>query len=651
MPRALAATPFAAVPLALLLWLSGQVSFAAALGAMAVLSLVVFCAGFVLLRAAGALELGAPGAWVLGLVASAIAIYASVMLLGILAASAFAAWSLFAVAAAAWCGGLPQVRRTELLLLALCGAAMLFWCWDVAQAPAVLDREGVMATWVDQFIHGAMISQFGDPRAGPGGSILLSGMPLWPYHYASYTVPAALAWPLDLPGFPLSTSVWTPVGFFTLCAGACVLGAALAGGLGAIGALAVVALLPDAPSYGLQNRAFAFHWLQVQVPGGSYGVGATLLAIALLQRWAAGEGRRPLAAGCLVLLASASIRLHIFLLAFPAWLLSAGLMAAWFRGKRLALLGSAGALLALFVLAYYHLAPGATPAFAQFIEIARNPFHPVYHTWYPRLAIEHGPVAAFVGALLLLVPASLGIFAILYPASALLLHRVRGLQRIDLVPAALLAFYLLLVLAAPVPPHGDSTEFTQRPFVLLYAVVAIWTAAAFAAWLSALGGMRSARARVILVVTAAVWIAWVLTFTVRDSRWTRTHEVAAGLPSAAKYLRSQSRPGDVLAVEGLWSGPVLVDDAVTLVALTGMPAYLGVPFVQSTLGGRAAEVERRHLQLARAAGEANRRAALEQLRALGVRWYVVLGESGPRWDPGRAHAAFAEGKTAVYATR
>jgi hypothetical protein len=413
----------------------------------------------------------------------------------------------------------------------------------------------------------------------------------------------------------------------------------------------VIALMPDPASYGLQNRAFGFYWYQVQVPGGSYGVGASLLAIALLQRWAAGGARRPLAAGLLVIAASSAIRLHIFLLALPAWLLGAAMMMPFLRGRRLAFLALASALFTLSVLGFYALRPDAAAAFGQFIELARNPYHPVYHTWHPRILGEYGPAAAIGTGLLLLVPAVLGVFVLLYPLSVILLRRARGLQAIDAVPVLLLVVYLLLVLTAPVPPHGDSTEFTQRPFVLLYAVVAIWTIAGFAAWLNAMGGLRAARARVVLVLAAAAWVAGVLIFTVRDFRWARVHEVTEGLPAAARYLRSESAPGDVLAVAGLWMGRSFMDDAVKIVGMSGVPAYLSAPFMQSTLGGRAEEVAERHRALLRVAEETDMSAALARLRGLGVRWYVVPGEGGPRWDPGRRNAVFVEGKTAVYSTR
>jgi hypothetical protein len=626
-----AATPIVALPLALLFWSSGEVSPLAALAATMVIVFVVLCAGNLLLRAAGASGLGVPAAWVLGVTATAVALLVLVLLLELLAASAFAIWALIVLAL-----GVRYRAQSGpgLVALALCGAATLFWCWDIAQVPQVLARDGVLATWTDQFHHGAAISQFGDPRSDGRGSNLLADAPLPPYHYASYLLPATLAWPLDLPGLPLATSVWVPLGFYTACAGAYVLGAALGGPFGGVAALAAVTVLPDAASYGLANRAFGYYWHQLEVPGGAYAVGACLVSFALLRRGAA---------GAVTVAAALPIRLHVFLLAFPAWIASAVFM----RG-RMRLLAALAAGLAIFVFAYYTLVPGATPAVGRFLELARNPYLWVYHTWLPGL----GAAAAIAAGTLLLIPAILGVFVLLYPVSVLLLHRARRLERHDIVPAAVLVTYLLLVLAAPVPPHGDATELPHRPFVLVYAVIAVWTAAGFARWADGYGGWRNARVRIAVLVLAALTALLGVWYTVRDVRLHRTYEVAAGLPQAARFLRAHAQPGDTFAVQGLARGPVYTDHAVQLVALTGMPAYLSVPYMRATLGGQAEEVRARYEALAGIAQEKDQQAARARLRELGVRWYVVVDKAGgPRWDRARGQAAFSAADTAVYDTR
>jgi hypothetical protein len=626
-----AATLLVASPLALLLWLSGEAPPLAAAAASATLVFVIFCAGNLFLRTAGAIELGLPAAWVLGVTATAVVLLALVLVFKMLAATAFGIWALVVIALTLRIRIRPP---PHLLALALCGAATLFWCWDIAQVPQVLARDGVLATWTDQFHHGATISQFGDPRSEERRWNLLADARLPPYHYGSYLLPATLAWPLDLPGLPLATSVWVPMGFFTACAGAYVLGAALGGRFGGVAGLAAVTLLPDAASYGLANRAFGYYWHQLEVPGGAYAVGACLVAFALF--------RRP-RAGAAVLAATLPIRLHVFLLAVPAWIASAALMA----GRRL-LLAALAAGLAVFVFFYYAFVPGAAPAVGHFLELARNPYLPLYHTWLPQL----GAAAGIAAATVLLVPAVLGLFVFLYPLSVVLLHRAGRLERLDIVPLAVLISYLLLVLTAPVPPHGDATELAHRPFVLLYAVVAIWTAAGLARWAQGYGGWRNGRVRLAVVAIAALTTVFTLTYTVRDARLHRTYEVAAGLPQAARFIRANGQPGEVFAVQGLARGPVYTDAALQFVALTGMPAYLSVPYMRATLGGQAEEVERRHAALVAVAEAADAPAAFSRLRELGIRWYVVVDKAGgPSWDRPRKEAAFTVGETAVYSAR
>ena len=250
---------------------------------------------------------------------------------------------------------------------------------------------------------------------------------------------------------------------------------------------------------------------------------------------------------------------------------------------------------------------------------------------------------------------------ILYPLSLVLLHRARGLRAIDLVPVAFLFWYLLLMVSAPVPPHGDATELTQRPFVLVYAVVAIWTAAGFASWARLQAGLRVRRVWVSLLLLAAVGLGGMLLFTVPDARWLEAHQGAQGLPQAARFLRSQSRPGDILAVEGLTLERVNTDAAIQLVSLSGVPAYLSRPFIHAA---KQTVLERRGA-LAEVAAASDPAAALERLRRLGIQWYVVaspgrvwdaerlqmvVDHAGPRWDALRQRAAFVQGSVAVYSS-
>ena len=658
-PPALAATLVLAPPLAVLFWLSGAVSPLAALAAMALVAYVVLSAGFLFLRLARAEDMPAPAAWVLGIFATAIAMHTLVVCFDLLAASAFVIWVLLLLCLGALmrrsAPAPRRLRRSELVALLLCVAGTLFWCWALAEVPQILWRDGVLTTWVDQFIHGSGISQFGDPRAAGRQSIQLADVPRTPYHYASYMLPAALVRPLDLPGLTLAMSVWVPLGFLTVCAGAYALGAALAGPGGGVAALGALTLLPDAASYGLHNRLFGYYWYVLAVPGASYAVGVALLAIAFLGRWTAARDARALVASAALIAGSALIRVHIFALLLPAWLACAALSARLVRRRALLFAGGGLALFGLFVWAFYRAFPDAPHALGIFLEDTHTRQQPTaYGDLYTGLMHRYGAQVAVPAGVLLVLASTLGIFGIFYPISVLLARRVRRLELIDLVPLALLACYVLLIVTAPVPAHGDSTEFTQRPFVLVYAVFAVWTAAGLAGWLALQGGLRRRRVWLPLLIAAALTVMWVLLSTVGDWRWAETYKPAEGLPQAATYVRSRSQPGELLATQGLDTALVTTDLAIQLVGMTGVPAYLSRPFIHISAGGSRARIaEQRYIALRAVERETTAEAALARLRALGIRWYVVAESDrrGPLWDPERRRAAFVDRMVAVYATQ
>jgi hypothetical protein len=655
--QTIVATLILAPQLALLLYLSAAVPFGAALAAMSALVSVVMLAGSLILRAARAAEMPAPAAWVLGVAATALALYGLVACFHLLAASAFALWAGLVLLATIgvrrrWGAVRRVVGAHAAAALFLCGAATLFWCWQLAEVPAVLARDGVLSTWVDQFIHGSVISQFGDARAPAHTSMELAGVASLPYHFASYMLPAALARPLDLPGLTLATSVWVPLGFFTVCAGAYALGFALAGAAGGLAALGSLTLLPDAASYGLYNRLFGYYWYVLAVPTASYAVGIALLAIAFLKRWLDERSRHALVAGGALVVACALVRFHVFLLLLPAWTACAALAIPLVRRRWLGCAAGALALLGVFVWGFYRVSPDTPHALELFLDVAHNQQQPVaYWGLYGGLTALYGPqVAVPIGVLLVLL-ATLGMFALFYPLSLFSLRRARALQAIDALPLALLACYLALILTAPVPSHGDATEFTQRPFVLVYAVFAVWTAAGLASWITLHGGIGQRRVWLPLVIAGAALVMWTLRYTVGDWRWAYAYRVAQGLPQAAAFVRARALPGDVLAANDLHPSLVTTDVAVQLASLTGVPAYLARPFTQLSGGGERAHIAlQRYIALRGVERESSVERARARLHALGIRWYVVAESDrrGPRWDPERKDASFVERMVAVY---
>ena len=653
--RSLATTLVLAPPLAAVFWAGGTVSLLAAAAAMLVVVYVVVTSGFLLLRGANAADMPAPAAWVVGVFASSVATYLLVVCFALLTATAFAIWAAVVMICAfvrrAEGSTLARISRSELAALVLCALATLGWCWEIAGASHSYIQGGIFTTWTDQFAHAGAISTFGDPRAAGHQAIELAGMPRPPYHYASYMLPSALAWPLDVAGLSLATSVWVPIGFLSICAGAYTLGWALGGRAAGFAALGVLTLLPDAASYGLYNRLFGFYWYVLAGPSASYAVGISLLSIALLHRWNQTRDWRPLVLGACMVAGLAVIRLHILLLMLPAWVTCAMLCTRLRRERKLLSLAGMLAVFLLFVLAFYRVFPDTPTALGKFLEVAHKEQDPTAYTGlYGSLLSRYGAEIAFPLGALLVFPASLGIFILLYPLAMLAMRRYRGWQASDWMPPVMAAWYLLLMATAPMPPHGDSTEWTQRPFVVLYAVFAVWSAAGITTWLASLG-WSVRRMAWSLAVAVPLLGAGILNSTVNDFRWTIQIWAPQGLPAAAAFIRAHWRPGDVLAVHRLRKELVVTDPAVEAVALTGIPAYIARPYIQFARSGRPGQVAReRYAQLIEIGVEPSAAAALARLRQLGIQWYIISDDEGPGWDPERRQAAFAEGIVAVYST-
>jgi hypothetical protein len=645
------------LPLATLLWLSGAVGLLPAFGAMALATVVLMCTGRLVLRAADATELGAPAAWVAGLFVTGISIYLSAVLFQVLAATAFAVWALLVLALAfALRRGRSAVATTwtDAPGLALCGLATWLWCGEIAGLPQLFAGERVFPAWIDYFIHGGVISQLGDWRAADRLSIDLADVPAGFYHFASYAVPAAFAAPLDMPGLPLATSVWLPLGFFTLCAGAFALGDVLAGRAGGMAALAAVALVPDASNYGLRNGFFSFHWNLVALPGAGYGTGVCLLSMALLARWMSTRSARTLAAGACLAGGALLYRANIFLLAFPAWLAAALFETPLFRARRSVFLALGIGVLGAAVFAFYGLTD-FLPALELFLDqVHRNQEPTGYTGWYRSLSDSYGRGVAVPLGLLLVFPAGLGIFALLFPLSLLLAYGVGRLRPHDAIPLFLLAGYAVLLLIAPVSAHGDSTEFTHRPFVVLYAAVAAWTAAGLVNCAAAAIAEQHIWRAVLALSLIGLVLMWPQAgaMTRPKFRWGWvhvSHKAVEGLPEAAAFLRRNARVGDEFGVAGLKLGFVDIDTATQLAALSGMPAYLARPFMQAPKTGRQAIALERYKELGRVARADTASAAARELSRLGVQWFVVIGTEGPSWDRQRRAAVFTAGRVAVYA--
>jgi hypothetical protein len=650
---------------------SGIDAYLALALASAALAYVTMATGRLLLVAARAPDADVCAAWTIGLLGICLGIYALTAAFPLSAATAFGIVAVVVLGleislARRRHGPLPDWRAS--IGFALCVAFTAAWCNAPAGAYEVLRAEGMLPVWPDFFIHGGLISQFGDPRAVAHQSIYLADYPYAFYHYASYAAAAALAGMLDQPGLPTATAAWLPLGFLAMSAGAYALGERLAGAAGGLAALAAVVVLPDASSYGLRNGLFSFHWMVIAAPGATYALGAAFLSLVLLDRWITERSPGALVASALLAGSMLLFRAHIFLLYFPAWLATAIFCCAAEHRRK--------ALLATMPLAGVCIAGAATMVVAHlestslgywfhglaldgFLTHAHTAYEPTaYAGVYADLANKHGGGVAIAAGILLAFVAALGALIVLLPAAVAFARRRGVLRPIDAYPAFLAFCWLLLMLFAPVPGHGDPTELIHRPCVLLYAGAAIWTLCLALRCLAGQAGEVTSRLWPTVLVGALVALPAIITgahgMASPKFRWGQNEvakRVEPGLVEAAAFLRKQARVGDIFAAGGLSAQYTEFDFPTRLCALTGIPAYLSRPYLEMIKDGpRKTLAGARLTALREVDRQADYTAAMDLLQRLRVQWYAVAGEKGPRWDPGRERAAFSAGTISLYAT-
>ena len=664
--KALAATVLATILLGFLMAQGIEAPLPVLLGIAAIVCYVLMASGRILQRAIGATDLPITAVWPLGVIATSLVLYALVALTPLPAHWAFSWWTALVLAVDAVTGRKSESApdRADLVGFALCIIVTAAWCRHTAAAPTVLVQSGFLPAWIDYFVHGGTISQFGDPRAANGGSIWLSGFPPHFYHYASYIIPAALAVPLDQPGLPLATSVWLPIGFLSLAGAAHALGNSLAGHAGGVAALGALLLFPDASTYGMRNGIFGFHWNLLTYPGSTFALASALLAVVFLHQWTATRAKSALAASALFVAATYLLRVHVFALLLPAWLIAVAVASQWVRSRQ-KMAWTTAALCALAAAAAYRFGAEVEslgwwqdgPALERFLYYVHPFQEPTgYPGVYRNALATYGNAIGLTIGVLLVFPACLGAFVFLYPA-AVFLERARiRLHGADVFPLALVASYIALMVFAP-SPNEDSTELTQRPFVLLYAVVAIWTAALFVRWLSSRGKHGPARIWQTLAIAAAfaIPVVWVSAADMARTRpaWANRLSplhVERGLIEVAAFLRARSGPGDTIAAPGETAAYATGRDASTvLVSLTAVPLFVGHPLFYAFEGGARRELADRRVAILKSIErEGDPEVALRRLREQGLRWYVVTGTGAPLWDPAHDKAAYVSGSVALY---
>lgn len=209
----------------------------------------------------------------------------------------------------------------------------------------------------------------------------------------------------------------------------------------------------------------------------------------------------------------------------------------------------------------------------------------------------------------------------------------------------------MLILLGPTPAHGDYTEWRQRGFPLVNLLLVVWVAQLAVRLFPRLAAPRllALLACATTLVTwqeAAAWKAPRLGWAVEA----RALAVPPPIRSASAWLRAAAAPGDAFTLAEVETTVILIDRAVEIAALSGVPAYLARRAFLERLGGPLAEAAGEREARLRRLLSMHRDAAMAELRRAGVTFYVVLDGEGPAWARDGEGAAFRSEGVAIFRT-
>ncbi|WP_176054643.1 hypothetical protein [Paraburkholderia caribensis] len=550
------------------------------------------------------------------------------------------------------------------VLVSFTVALFVYWCCrSIAASLPDLSKDGVLHAWADYYIHGSQIAEFGDRLAVGRGNITMVGGPRTFYHYGVFMLPSALLPLSGLPGLGLATAILLPLGLLIGWIGVYVFCAELTGRLIGASSALTVGLLADPSSYWLRNGFLGFRWLLFAAPGSGYAIGIGAIALALIMNGVRSKKQTgSLIVGFCLISSLIMIRAHIFLIAAPA-----GLGMVFIRVRRLRSMRVVIPVIGLVTISMlavtlssigHSLWQYEVDALLRFLDSVYRDMEP---TAYPALGAplveRYGRIVATPIQVAGVVVASLGAFAILFPLVCVIARKTQTLGGEHMLLALLIATYILLVLFAPVAANGDVSEYKQRHFVFLYAVVGAASIAMLIKGLrvEALAGTTGAAS----VLGGALCAAFVLA--------SSGSQVDPGRPifgwgaafynvpvdrctvRLAEYIRTHARKEDVIALGGADVGTTLVDPATIIVSLSDVPAFLGrsaLHLAQGGVGGREAVSRIATMR------EIDRALSPEQAMNLASRhnigWYVRVDGKNPNWDSAGKASTFRCADNLVY---
>lgn len=556
--------------------------------------------------------------------------------------------------------GAPATRRPMaagmgLVLLAVT-AFTLAWTVEGSARFATFSQDGALRVWSDMLLHALSVAEQGDPRSVARLSGALADVAPPFYHFVSFALPGLFVRVLDMPPLTAAIGVWLPIGIALMTLALAALGRELAGAAGAALAIGLLAALPEGARYGLGHGFLAFHWLIDTAPGTGYGAAFGLLSLALLTRHLREGGWALLALSALAMAAVLLTRAHVFVWLAPAWMgtLVVASPIIPLRARWPLLLG--GAVLALCGMLWMVLPEfgrdGPITVMSRYLGFLRQQDGGPGYMALARALHENLPAAMSLPALAILtqVGTSTGLVLAAFALGGLAALR-RRLHPIDALPFLLLVWGGAVILLAPTPPHGDASEWRHRGFPVLVLVMMGWAAALLLRlWPRMAKPLPLAAiacfAALVTWQQAAAWKQplppWAATY--------RSTSVETSLRTAAPWLRSAVQPGQIFAMARPDPAATLVEPAVALAALSGVPSYVSRAGIFIKLGGRHGEAAAARLALLAEVETLDREPALARLREAGIAFYAVRDGAGPIWAAAPAPASYRADGLAIFAT-
>lgn len=231
----------------------------------------------------------------------------------------------------------PRGRRSELasqtagtasfFLLVLVSLGLLgAWGGSLWNGLQHLGQGGDWLLWQDWSNHGVVIDVLAQGREFGLRDIRARGLPLLPYHYLSYGLPAWLAALSGVGGITMALALWWPVGLLLLVTAGSEWVARLRPDQPWLALVVPLSLfLPDAALLGSGHAFLGWHWLQIIAPGSLYGGAVVVLLSSWLYGWRQRHGAaRPgleLLVVLTVLALAMFVKAQIILLAGPLFIL------------------------------------------------------------------------------------------------------------------------------------------------------------------------------------------------------------------------------------------------------------------------------------------------------------------------------------------